>query len=82
MTTTYSVRSSFDNAGALLVAVLTIAASPATLAAATQRALPSAPRRAMPPARPSGLLPVTVKPKNTLPELSEVSGVLMNTVPS
>jgi hypothetical protein len=70
------------NAGAQLVAVLTIAASPATLAAATQRALPSAPRRAMPPVRPAGLLPVTVKPKKTLPALSQVSGVLMKTLAS
>ena len=81
-TATYRVPRSADSAGALFIATLEIAGSPAAALAATQVPVPLLPMRAMPLVKPAGFAPVTINPKNRLPAESAVSGVLMYTVES
>ena len=82
LTATYSVLASGESAGALFIATLAIAGSPAAVAAGVQLPLPLASTRAMPLTSPAGFAPVTMKPKKTLPCASMVSGVLMKTLAS
>ena len=82
LTATYSVLASGDSAGALFIATLAIGGIAGGVAADVQLPTPLASTRAMPLTSPAGFAPVTMKPKNTLPCASTVSGVLMKTLAS